>query len=75
MGGSLDGPVLSKTKPGGTHGELPDLPDLRAAFFIVGPGVPAGHSLDIIDMRDIAPTLAHVVGLSFSFADGKILLH
>ena len=74
MGSSLDGPVLSKTKPGGTHGELPDLPDLRAAFFVVGPGVPSGHALGIIDMRDVAPTLAHVIGLSFSSVDGKNLL-
>ena len=74
MGSALDGPVLSKTKPGGSHGELPDLPDLHAAFFVVGPGVPAGHSLGIIDMRDIAPTLAHAVGLSFSSTDGRLLL-
>jgi predicted AlkP superfamily pyrophosphatase or phosphodiesterase len=74
MGSTLDGPVLSKTKAGGTHGELPDVPDLHAAFFLVGPGVPEAHSLGIIDMRDVAPTLAHVVGLSFPSADGKNLL-
>jgi hypothetical protein len=66
--------VLSKIKVGGTHGALPDLPDLRAAFFLVGPGVPAGRSLGVIDMRDVAPTLAHEVGLSLPSADGKILL-
>jgi predicted AlkP superfamily pyrophosphatase or phosphodiesterase len=70
-GASLDGPLLSETKPGGTHGELPDLPDLRASFFLVGPGVPAGQSLGIMDMRDIAPTLAHAAGLSLPTADGK----
>ena len=59
---------------GGTHGALPDLPDLRAAFFLVGPGVPAGRSLGVIDMRDVAPTPAHEVGLSLPSADGKILL-
>jgi predicted AlkP superfamily pyrophosphatase or phosphodiesterase len=74
MGAALEGPVVSKTKPGGTHGELPDLPDLRAAFFVIGPHVPAGYSLQIIDMRDIAPTLAHMAGLSFPSTDGKILL-
>jgi predicted AlkP superfamily pyrophosphatase or phosphodiesterase len=74
MGSALDGPVLSKTKPGGTHGELPDLPDLRAAFLLVGPGVPEAHSLGIIDMRDVAPTLAHLVGLSFSSTEGQDLL-
>jgi hypothetical protein len=73
-GSSLDGPVLSKVKPGGTHGGLPALPELRASFFLVGPGVPAGRSLGLIDMRDVAPTLAHVAGLSLTTADGKNLL-
>jgi predicted AlkP superfamily pyrophosphatase or phosphodiesterase len=74
MGASLDGPLFSKVKPGGTHGELPDLPGLRAAFFLVGPGVPADKKLGVIDMRDIAPTLAHRIGLSLPTADGKNLL-
>ncbi|MHB8502339.1 MAG: alkaline phosphatase family protein [Candidatus Acidiferrales bacterium] len=73
-GTGLDGPVLSKIKAGGTHGALPDLPELHASFFLVGPGVPAGQSLGLIDMRDVAPTLAHLVGLSLPSADGKILL-
>ena len=73
-GSTLEGPVLSKTKLGGAHGELPDLPELRASFFLVGPGVPAGRSLGIIDMRDVAPTLAHAAGLSLPTAEGKSLL-
>ncbi len=73
-GSSLTGPVVSKIKPGGTHGELPDVPDLRAAFFLVGPGVPAGKDLGLIDMRDVAPTLARETGLSLPSADGKTLL-
>jgi predicted AlkP superfamily pyrophosphatase or phosphodiesterase len=73
-GSLLTGPVLSKTKPGGTHGELPDLPDLRAAFFVIGPGVPAGRSLGLIDMREVAPTLAYLAGLSLPIAEGKNLL-
>src|SRR6202035_852997 len=71
---SLTDPLLLKIKPGGTHGELPEVPDLRASFFLVGPGVAAGRSLGVIDMRDIAPTLAHAVGLSLPTADGKNLL-
>ncbi len=73
-GSSLSGPVVSKVEPGGTHGELPDLPDLRAAFFLVGPGVPAGKNLGVIDMRDIAPTLAKEAGLTLPSAEGKSLL-
>ena len=73
-GSSLTGPVVSKIKPGGTHGELPDLPDLRASFFLVGPGVPPGKDLGLMDMRDVAPTLAKEAGLSLPSADGKALL-
>ena len=74
MGTDLDGPLLAKTKRGGTHGELPDLPDLRASFFFAGPGIPRGRALGVIDMRDVAPTLAHAARLPFSSADGKNLL-
>jgi predicted AlkP superfamily pyrophosphatase or phosphodiesterase len=73
-GSSLSRPVLSAVKPGGTHGQLPDVPELRASFFFVGSGVPAGKDLGVIDMRDIAPTFAHEVGLSLPSAEGKSLL-
>jgi predicted AlkP superfamily pyrophosphatase or phosphodiesterase len=73
MSSSLAGSVLSTGK-GGNHGHLPDVPDLRASFFLVGPGIPAGRALGLIDMRDIAPTLARRVGLSLPAGDGKIVL-
>ena len=73
-GSALNGQVLSAIKPGGTHGQLPDVPELRASFFLVGPGIPAGKDLGLIDMRDIAPTLAKEVGLSLPSAEGKPLL-
>ena len=73
MSSSLTGGVLSTGK-GGNHGHLPDVPDLRASFFLVGPGVPAGRALGMIDMRDIAPTLVRRVGLTLPAADGKNLL-
>jgi len=73
-GTALSGPVLSTVKTGGTHGELPDLPELHASFFLVGPGVPAGKNLGLIEMRDIAPTLAKEAGLALPTADGKSLL-
>ena len=70
----MTGPLISKVKPGGTHGELPDVPELRASFFVVGPGVPAGKNLGLIDMRDVAPTLAKEAGLALPSAEGKALL-
>ena len=73
-GSAVDGPMLSKVKPGGNHGYMPDLPDLRSSFFLIGPGVPAGRNLGVIDMRSIAPTLAARVGLSLPSADAQNLL-
>ncbi len=73
-GNSITGPVVSKVKPGGTHGESPEVPELRSAFFIVGPMVPAGRDFGVIDMRQIAPTVAKLSGLSLPSAEGKPLL-
>jgi len=73
-GSSLNGPLIAKAGVGGMHGHLPDLPDMRASFFLVGPGVPAGRSLGLIDMRDIATTLARRLDLSLPSAEGKVLL-
>jgi hypothetical protein len=47
---------------------------LRASFFVVGPNIPPGKKLGVIDMIDIAPTLAKEVGLSLPKAEGKALL-
>jgi predicted AlkP superfamily pyrophosphatase or phosphodiesterase len=65
---------LVTSSRGGQHGHLPDVADLYASFFLVGPGVPAGRALGVIDMRDIAPTLARLAGLALPSADGKALL-
>ena len=67
------GPLTSAGR-GGTHGHLPDLPDLHASLFMVGAGVPAGRDLGVVDMRDIAPTVARRIGVSLPTADGKTLL-
>jgi predicted AlkP superfamily pyrophosphatase or phosphodiesterase len=73
-GAALTGPVVAKVKPGGTHGHLPDVPELRAAFFVVGPGIPAGRDLGLVDMRDVAPTLAKEAGLVLKGTEGKAVL-
>jgi predicted AlkP superfamily pyrophosphatase or phosphodiesterase len=68
------GPVTAPSTQAGTHGHLPDVPELRAAFFLVGPGVPAGRALGLIDMRDVAPTLARRLGLTLPSAQGSVLI-
>jgi len=45
----------------GGHGFSPEYPEMRASFFIVGPGIARGRNLGVIDMRQIAPTLAQLI--------------
>jgi predicted AlkP superfamily pyrophosphatase or phosphodiesterase len=73
VGGALSGPVRRTGKAGGTHGYLPGHRDMEASFFIAGPGIPAGRNLDRVDMRDIAPTLAGVMGIALPEAEGRDL--
>src|SRR5262249_61655017 len=49
-GASVTGPVPSAAKPSGAHAHLPDASGLRASFFLVGAGVPAGHSLAVLGL-------------------------
>ena len=71
IGGSLRGPVLKQGTAGGTHGFLPENQGMESSFLLVGPGVPPGHNLGRIDMRDIAPTLAARLGLNLPAAEGR----
>ena len=36
---------------------------MRAAFFVSGAGIARGRNLGVIDMRQVAPTLAALMGL------------
>jgi predicted AlkP superfamily pyrophosphatase or phosphodiesterase len=73
-GSRLDGPLVRSVPRGGTHGYLPDVSEMASAFFLVGKGIPAGLDLGRIDMRDIAPTLAAILGVSLPEAEGTNLL-
>lgn len=73
LGNKLQGPVTVQARPAGTHGYMPDVREMESSFFIAGPGVRAGLDLGRIDMRDIAPTLASLLGVPFSSAEGHRL--
>jgi len=74
VGGALEGAALRSTSGGGTHGLWREFGEMDASFFIAGPGVPKRKIADRIDMRDIAPTLAQLLGVSLPAAEGKNLL-
>jgi predicted AlkP superfamily pyrophosphatase or phosphodiesterase len=57
--GELRTPATSK----GTHGYLPERPEMHASFFMKGKRI-AARDVGAIDMRQIAPTFAAVLGVA-----------
>ncbi len=52
---------------------LPDPPDLLSACVVWGPGIKPGTKLGKIQMIDIAPTIASILGVPLPRAEGKPL--
>ena len=73
MGSRVTGPVILPPVMKGMHGYSPDLVQMHSTFIMVGPDVPKKGSLGIVDIRDIAPTLAKVMKVSLPTAKGKPL--
>jgi hypothetical protein len=62
--------VVRTAEPAGDHGHHPSNSEMDATFIVAGPGIPAG-SLGRIDMRDVAPTLAGLLGARLKQAEGR----
>lgn len=56
----------------GTHGQLPTHADNSAFFLSVGPGVVRGREVPPISCRDVAPTIARLLGLRME-TEGRLL--
>jgi predicted AlkP superfamily pyrophosphatase or phosphodiesterase len=68
-GAATSGPmVVEQTTVHGTHGFWPLMPEMRASFFAMGQGLAKGRDLGLIDMRQIAPTVAGIMGVSLPAA-------
>ena len=67
-GGKLRGAVLTEAPGVGTHGYMPDHPELRSSFFVMGNGGAKGKDLGLVDMRQIAPTVAEMLGVKLPAA-------
>ena len=72
-GAALSGPLLTPTSGRGTHGYSPDAPEMRSSFFAMGPCIAHGRDLGQIDMRQIAPSVAEMLGVSLPSAAAKPL--
>jgi predicted AlkP superfamily pyrophosphatase or phosphodiesterase len=66
----LSGDAVKDAPGTGTHGYLPDHPELRSTFMVLGAGVAKGRNLGVIDMRQIAPSVARM--LNVELPDAKL---
>jgi predicted AlkP superfamily pyrophosphatase or phosphodiesterase len=57
----------------GTHGHDPAPAYMHATFIAAGAGIKPGVKLQIIRNTDIAPTIAHLMGLTMPDVDGRVL--
>ncbi len=67
-GGNLSGALVTDSPEKGAHGFMPDFPEMRASFFVMGNGIAHGKDLGIVDMRQIAPTLAGILNVKMPMA-------
>jgi predicted AlkP superfamily pyrophosphatase or phosphodiesterase len=61
-GNALTGDLVTPI-PGhrGSHGFSPEDPEMRSSFFAVGGGIAHHRDLGLVDMRQIAPTVAGIL--------------
>jgi predicted AlkP superfamily pyrophosphatase or phosphodiesterase len=65
--------VLGPPKYRGTHGQRPEHADNLAFFLAAGAGIRRGVSLPALSSRDVAPTIAHALGIAMDGVDGRRL--
>lgn len=74
---SMDEPTIVDLDKQGikyaTHGYSPDKDDYRCNVVVSGDKVKNGYHIGDIEMVDIAPTMAKILGIDFNHCDGKPL--
>ena len=74
---NLDGPVVIDLEEHGikyaTHGYSPDKLDYKCIFVVSGDRIKNDFQLGEIQMVDIAPTMANILGIEFHNCDGRPL--
>jgi predicted AlkP superfamily pyrophosphatase or phosphodiesterase len=52
----------------GSHGFSPEYPEMHSSFFAVGAGIARNRNLGVVDMRQIAPTVAKILAIQLPTA-------
>jgi predicted AlkP superfamily pyrophosphatase or phosphodiesterase len=65
--------VIAPPRYRGTHGQRGEHPGNAAFFLVAGPGIRKGVTIPAIRSRDVAPTVAHTLGLRMDAIEGRLL--
>ncbi len=69
---ALTGEVMQPAS-GSTHGHIPDFRDIQTGFVAFGPGIQKGKIIREMNLTDIAPTIAFLLGVDLKTGDGKVI--
>jgi predicted AlkP superfamily pyrophosphatase or phosphodiesterase len=64
---------LEQGKKYATHGYSPEKVGYRCIFMAAGSDIKKNHPLGAIEMVDVAPTIARILGMEFYPCDGRVL--
>ena len=71
--GSAEGEIFSPVKGGGHHGYDPEMAEMYTGFIGYGTGFTKGMVVSTMSVKDIAPLIARLLGLSFKAPDGILV--
>jgi predicted AlkP superfamily pyrophosphatase or phosphodiesterase len=74
MAYAVSPPLITSPSNLGMHGYLPDRPEMRSSFFVIGPHIAKARSVGEIDMRRIAPTIAGIMHVHLDGAELEPLI-
>jgi len=73
-GSALRGELIAPAPSKGMHGYVPDQSAMHSSFFMLGGGV-GKHPLGVIDMRQLAPTFAKILGVKLPSATQPVVAY
>jgi predicted AlkP superfamily pyrophosphatase or phosphodiesterase len=65
--------IAPRDAKAGTHGYLPDHPEMLGSLILSGAGIKPGVRLGKVSNQTVAPTIAELLGIELPTADGKPL--
>lgn len=69
---AMKGGDAIKPGKGGAHGYFPDFREIQTGFVAYGPRIKKGGVITEMNLRDIAPVVARLLGIRFPSAVGKV---